>query len=171
MVSPRTYFARMNENRRDTNWLTDDQLLTGTEQFFKLNDYFDIEYNRVLDQGGRTFSSPIVASKTKKYDDDEKEIDETIVSVFKSKIKQYDLSFIGYIESFAFNILDNYESTHLMLVTDSLSYFHIIKNEEISVAVENMMRDGLFILFLKPRFAYALFDKFENMTKPIPVCD
>src|ERR671930_2464647 len=170
MVSARSYFARMNENRRDTNWLTDDQLLRGTEEFFKLNGYFDMEYNRVLDQGGRTFSSPIVASKTRKYGE-EKEIDETIVSIFKSKIKQYDLSFIGYIESFTFNILDNYELTNLMLVTDALSYFHIIKNEEISVAVENMMRDGLFILFLNHRFAYALFDKFENMTKPIPVCD
>ena len=169
MVSARSYFARMNENRRDTNWLTDDQLLRGTEEFFRLNDYFDIEYNRVLDQGGRTFSSPIVASITTKYDDEE--IDETIVSIFKSKIKQYDLSFLGYIESFTFNILDNYELTNPMLVTDSLSYFYIIKNEEISVAIENMMRDGLFILFLNHRFAYALFDKFENMTKPIPVYD
>jgi hypothetical protein len=171
MVSARSYFARMNENRIDTNWLTDEQLLRGTEEFFKLNGYFDIEYNRVLDQGGRTFSSPIVASRTRKYDDDEEEIDETIVSIFKSKIKQYDLSFLGYIESFAFNILDNYELTNPMLVTDALSYFHIIKNEEISVAIENMMRDGLFILFLNHRFAYALFDKFENMTKPIPVYD
>jgi hypothetical protein len=155
--------------------VTDEQLLRGTEEFFKLNGYFDIEYNRVLNQGGRTFSSPIVASRTRKYDDDddddEEEIDETIVSIFKSKIKQYDLSFLGYIESFAFNILDNYELTNPMLVTDALSYFHIIKNEEISVAIENMMRDGLFILFLNHRFAYALFDKFENMTKPIPVYD
>jgi hypothetical protein len=171
MVSARSYIARMNENRGDTNWLTDEQLLRGTEEFFKLNGYFDIEYNRVLDQGGRTFSSPIVASRTKKYDDDEEEIDETIVSIFKSKIKQYDLSFLGYIESFAFSILDNYEFTNPMLVTDALSYFHIIKNEEISVAIENMMRDGLFILFLNHRFAYALFDKFENMTRPIPVYD
>jgi hypothetical protein len=170
MVSARSYFARMNENRNDTNWLTDEQLLRGTEEFFKLNDYFDIEYNRILDQGGRTFSSPIVASRTKKYDDEE-DIDETIVSIFKSKIKQYDLSFLGYLESFAFNILDNYELTNPMLVTDALSYFHIIKNEEISVAVENIMRDGLFILFLNHRFAYALFDKFENMTKPIPIYD
>ena len=169
MVSPRSYFARMNENRGDTNWLTDDQLLRGTEQFFKLNDYFDIEYNRVLDQGERIFSSPIVASKTTKYDTEE--IDETIASIFKSNIEKYDLSFLGYIESFTFNILDNYELTNPMLVTDSLSYFQIIKNQEISVAIENMMRDGLFILFLNHRFAYAFFDKFENMTKPIPVYD
>ena len=170
MVSPRTYFARMNENRGDTNWLTDDQLLRGTEQFFKLNDYFDIEYNRVLDQGGRTFSSPIVASRTTKYHAEE-EIDETIVSIFKSNIEKYDLRFLGYIETFTFNILDNYELTNPMLVTDSLSYFNIIKNQEISVAIENMMRDGLFILFLNHRFAYALFDKFENMIKPVPVYD
>src|SRR5919109_304358 len=168
MVSARSYFARMNENRGDTNWLTDDQLLIGAEQFFKLNEYYDIEYNRILDQGGRTFSSPIVASRKTKYDDEE-ETDETIVSIFKSKIKNYDLSFLGYIESFTFNILDNYELTNPMLVTDSLSYFHIIKNQEISVAIENLMREGLFILFLNHLFAYALFDKFENMTRPIPV--
>ncbi|HJU95455.1 MAG TPA: hypothetical protein VJ643_05425 [Nitrososphaera sp.] len=169
MVSAKTYFARMNENREDTNWLTDDQLLRGTEQFFKLNGYSDLEYNRVFDQGGRTFSSPIVASRRTKYDDEGEEMDETIASIFKSKIKNYDIGFLGYLESFTFNILDNYELINPMLVTDSLSYFHIIKNQEISVAIENMMRDGLFILFLNQQFAYALFDKFENMTKPIPV--
>jgi hypothetical protein len=168
MVSARSYFARMNENRGDTNWLTDDQLLRGTEQFFRLNNYSNIDYNRVLDQGERTFSSPIVSSRTTK-EDDEEEIVETIVSIFKSRIDKYDLGFLGHLESFTFNILDNYELTIPMLVTDSLSYFHIIKNQEINVAIENMMRDGLFILFLNHRFAYALFDKFENMTKPITV--
>ena len=170
MVSARSYFARMNENRGESNWLTDDQLLRGTEQFFKLNGYSDLEYNRALGQGGRTFSSPIVASRKTKYDDQE-EMDETIASIIKSKIKNYDLGFLGHLESFTFTILDNYESTNPMLVTDSLSYFHIIKNQEISVAIENMMRDGLFILFLNHQFAYALFDKFENLTKPIPVYD
>jgi hypothetical protein len=174
MVSARSYFARMNENRRDTNWLTEEQLLKGTEEFFKLNGYFNLEYNRVFNQGERIFSSPIVASRTKEYEESEKqeeEVDQTIVSIFKSKIKHYDLGFFGYIESFAFTILDNHELTNPMLVTDALSYFYIVKNEEISVAIENMMRDGLFILFLNHRFAYALFDKFENMTKPIPVYD
>lgn len=172
MVSARSYFARMNENRGDTNWLTDDQLLRGTEQFFKLNGYFNLEYNRPLDHGGKTFSSPIVASRKTKYDEEEEEeIDETIASIFKSKIKNYDLGFLGHLESFTFNVLDNYELTNPMLVTDSLSYFHIIKNQEISVAIENLMRDGLFILFLNQQFAYALFDKFENMIKPIPVYD
>ena len=177
MMSARSYFGRMNENRggRDdnNNWLNDDQLLRGTEEFFKLNDYSNIEYDKVLDQGRRTFTSPIVASKITKYDEDndKEEIDQTIVSIFKSKIKQYDLSFFGFIESLTFDILDNYELTNLMLVTDSLSYFHIIKNEEISISIENMMRDGLFILFLNHRLAYALFDKYENMTNPIPVYD
>ena len=174
MVSARSYFARMNENRMDTNWLTDEQLLRGTEEFFKINHYCNIEYNMVFNQGERTFSSPIVASKrtTTKYDNGEEgDIQEVIVSFFKSKIKNYDLTFLGRIESFTFSILDNYESTNPVLVTDSLSYFYIVKNEEISVAIENMMRDGLFILFFNHRFAYALFDKFENMTKPIAVYD
>src|ERR671932_118930 len=169
MISARSYFARMNENRGETNWLTDDQLLRGTEQFFKLNDYSNIDYNRMLDQGRRTFSSPIVASRKTKYDDSQ--IEETIVSIFKSKIRNYDISFLGHVESVTFNILDNYELTKPMLVTDSLSYFHILKNQEINVAIEDLMREGLFVLFLNHPFAYALFDKFENMTKPIPAYD
>jgi hypothetical protein len=165
MVSARSFFARMNENRNDTAWLTDEQLLKGTEEFFRLNGYSNIEYNKVFNEGRTTFSSPIVASRTERYEDEE------IISIFKSKIKHYDLDFLGYIESFAFTILDNHESTNPMLVTDALSYFYIVKSEEISVAIENLMRDGLFVLFLNHRFAYALFDKFENMTKPIPVSD
>ena len=58
-----------------------------------------------------------------------------------------------------------------MLVTDSLSYIPIVKTEELSVTIENMMKDGLYILFLNHRFAYALFDQFENLTKPIPLQD
>lgn len=38
-------------------------------------------------------------------------------------------------------------------------------------STENMMRDGLFVLFLNHRFTYALFDRYENMTKPIPLYD
>ena len=166
MINARSYFARMNEHR-DDNWLTEDQLLTGVKEFFKLNDYSNIGYNKVFNQGNRTFTTPILASKITKYGNEE--VDETIASIFKSKINQYDLSFFGFIESILFDIMDNYDQTNLTLVTDSLSYFHLIKNEEISVAIENMMRDGLFILFLNHRFAYALFDKYENMTKPIPV--
>ena len=72
MVSPRSYFARMNENRGDNNWLTEDQLLEGTKEFFKSNDYSNMEYNKTLNQGGRTFSSPIVATKTTLYNENQK---------------------------------------------------------------------------------------------------
>jgi hypothetical protein len=169
MIGAKSYFARMNENRGDTNWLSDDELLKGTEKFLKLNNYSSIQYNRVFAQeGGRSFLSPIVASRRMKYDEEEEEIDETIVSIFKSNLKKYDLSFLGFVESVTFSILDNYEATNPMLVTDSLSYFYMLKDQEINVAIEDMMREGLFILFLNHRFAYAFFDKFDNMTKPIP---
>jgi hypothetical protein len=169
MIGAKSYFARMNENRGDTNWLSGDELLKGTEKFLKLNNYSSIQYNRVFAQeGGRSFLSPIVASRRIKYDEEEEEIDETIVSIFKSNLKKYDLSFMGFVESVTFSILDNYESTNPMLVTDSLSYFYMLKDQEINVAIEDMMREGLFVLFLNHRFAYAFFDKFENMTKPIP---
>jgi hypothetical protein len=79
MVSPRSYFARMNENRGDNNWLTEDQLLEGTKEFFKSNDYSNMEYNKTLNQGGRTFSSPIVATKIAAHDENQ-EISNMIVN-------------------------------------------------------------------------------------------
>lgn len=169
MISARSYFARMNENRGESDWLTHESLLKGTEQFLKLNSYSSIEYSRVFDLGGRAFSSPIVASRIINHDETGKDIGETIVCILKPEIKNYDLSFLGHMESVTFNILDNYESTNPMLVTDSLSYFYILRNQEISVAIEDMMRDGLLILFLNHRFAYAFFDKFEDMTKPVSI--
>jgi hypothetical protein len=155
----------MNQYRNE-NWLTDAQLLKGSEEFFRSNNYNNIEYNRVFDQGRQIFSSPIVASKMKEIEDIE-----TIVAVFRSKITYYNLSFFGILESLLYDMVDNYENTNLMLVTDSLSYIPIIKTEELSVIIENMMKDGLYVLFLNHRFAYALFDHFENFTKPIPVQD
>jgi hypothetical protein len=165
MVSARSFFSRMNQYRNE-NWLTDAQLLKGSEEFFRSNNYNNIEYNRVFDQGRQIFSSPIVASKMKEIEDIE-----TIVAVFRSKITYYNLSFFGILESLLYDMVDNYENTNLMLVTDSLSYIPIIKTEELSVIIENMMKDGLYVLFLNHRFAYALFDHFENLTKPIPVQD
>ena len=165
MVSARSFFSRMNQYRNE-NWLTDAQLLKGSEEFFRSNNYYNIEYNRVFDQGKQIFSSPIVASKMKGIEDIE-----TIVAVFRSKITYYNLSFFGILESLLYDMVDNYENTNLMLVTDSLSYIPIIKTEELSVIIENMMKDGLYVLFLNHRFAYALFDHFENLTKPIPVQD
>jgi hypothetical protein len=165
MVSARSFFSRMNQYRNE-NWLTDAQLLKGSEEFFRSNNYYNIEYNRVFDQGKQIFSSPIVASKMKAREDIE-----TIVAIFRSKITRYNLSFFGVLESLLYDMVDNYENTNLMLVTDSLSYIPIIKTEELSVIIENMMKDGLYVLFLNHRFAYALFDHFENLTKPIPVQD
>jgi hypothetical protein len=167
MVSARSFFSRMNQYRNE-KWLTDDQLLKGSEEFFRLNNYSNIEYNRVLDKGRQTFSSPIVALKMK---GEEVEAMETIVAIFRSKMNHYDHSFFGFLESLLFDIIDNYENTNLMVVTDSLSYIPIIKNEELNVTIENMMKDGLYVLFLNHRFAYALFDQFENLTKPIPLED
>jgi hypothetical protein len=158
----------MNENRRD-NWLDQEQLRKGTEYFFRSNDYVNIEYDKTLDQGGRTFLSPIIATKARNvWGRDTRDM---IVTLIKPKIKYYDLGFFGLVEALTLDIKDNYEQTNLMLVTDSLSYTSIIKNEQISVEIENMMRDGLFILFLNHRSAFALFDKYENMTKPIPLSD
>ena len=165
MVSARSFFSRMNQYRNE-NWLTDAQLLKGSEEFFRSNNYYNIEYNKVFDQGKQIFSSPIVASKMKEIEDIE-----TIVAIFRSKITRYNLSFFGVLESLLYDMVDNYENTNLMLVTDSLSYIPIIKTEELSVIIENMMKDGLYVLFLNHRFAYALFDHFENLTKPIPVQD
>ncbi|MDQ3869332.1 MAG: hypothetical protein M3250_07220 [Thermoproteota archaeon] len=172
MVSARSFLSRMNQYRNE-NWLTDAQLLKGSEEFFKLNKYSNIEYNRVLDKGRQTFSSPIVASKMQAEEEEEEEHEEieTIVTIFRSKMNYYDLSFFGSLESLLFDIIDNYENTNLMVVTDSLSYLPIINTEELSVIIENMMKDGLYILFINHRFAYALFDQFENLTKPIPVQD
>ena len=96
MVSPRSYFARMNENRGDNNWLTEDQLLEGTKEFFKSNDYSNMEYNKTLNQGGRTFSSPIVATKTTLYNENQKIIDMivTIMSTINCDHASYYVSSI-----------------------------------------------------------------------------
>jgi hypothetical protein len=169
MVSPKSFFSRMNENRGD-NWLDEEKLKKGTEDFFRSNDYVNIEYDKTLDQGVRTFLSPLTATKTRNAGG--RDTSDIIVTIIKPKIKQYDLSFFGLVETLTLDITDNYEHTNLMLVTDSLSYTSIIKNEQISVEIENMMRVyNIFVLFLNHRFAFALFDKFENMTKPIPLSD
>ncbi len=58
-----------------------------------------------------------------------------------------------------------------MLVTDSLSYVPITKIEELGVAVENLMDEGMFLLFLNGRSGYAIFDDFKKLTMPVPVAD
>ena len=170
MVSATSYFARMNRGRKDDDWLTESQLLKGTEEFFKLNDYSNIEYDIKFDQGARTISSPIVGyRKSMDSNENEEEKDHIIVSALRPKIKQYDLAFFGYLELTLFDIMDNYEYTNLMLVTDSLSYLSITKSEEINVAIESMMEEGLYLLYMNQRFSYGLFDKFADMTSSIPI--
>ena len=63
MVSSRSYFARMNENRGDNSWLSEARIIDRYEEFFKSNDYSKIERDKILNQGAKSFSSPIVAAK------------------------------------------------------------------------------------------------------------
>jgi hypothetical protein len=79
-----------------------------------------------------------------------------IATYFRPKIDMYDINFFGLLESILYDVLDNYENTNLMLVTDSLSYAPIIKIEELGVAVENLMDEGMFLLFMNERSAHAL---------------
>jgi hypothetical protein len=81
----------MNENRGN-NWLDEEQLKRGTEDFFKSNDYFNIEYDKTLDQGGRTFLSPIIATKARNVVG--RETSDMIVTLFRPKIIHYDLAFL-----------------------------------------------------------------------------
>jgi len=168
MVNARTYFARMNNNRTQDSWLTDHHLIKGAEEFFRINEYSNIEYDTEFNQGARRFSLAISACK-KAEETGNSEFDLTLVGVVRPKINDYDLQFFGYIESILYDIMDNYEYTKLMLITDSLSYLPIINRDEVSVAIENMMKDGLNVLFLNQRFSYAFFERFGDMTKPILV--
>jgi hypothetical protein len=80
----------------------------------------------------------------------------TIATYFRPKIDMYDINFFGLLESILYYLLDNYENTNLMLITDSLSYAPITKIEELGVAVENPMDEGMFLLFMNERSAHAL---------------
>ena len=155
MISPRTYFARMNEGR--SSWLTEAQLIKGCEEFFKANGYDQIEYDKMFSKGEKVFNSLLVASKG----------EETVATYFRPKLDRHDIVFFGHLESMLFDVLDNYDMS-LMLVTDSLSYMPIIKTEELSVAVENLMDEGMFLLFLNSRSAYAFFDEFKKLSMPVP---
>jgi hypothetical protein len=53
MLNARTYFARMNNNRTHDSWLTEHHLLKGAEEFFRLNEYSNIEYDKEFDKGSR----------------------------------------------------------------------------------------------------------------------
>ena len=162
MVAARTFFARMNEGR--SSWMTEAQLIKGCKEFFTSNGYEQLDENKIFDQGERIFNSLLVGSKS----DDDKE---SIAAYFRPRLDRHDTGLLGHLESMLYDLLDNYENTNLMLVTDSLSYLPIVKTEELSVTFENLMDEGLFLLFLNERSAYALFDEFHKLTAPVPVPD
>ena len=64
-----------------------------------------------------------------------------LVGIVRPRINNYDLQFFGYLESILYDVMDNYELTKLMLITDSLSYLPITNREtDVSVAIENYER-------------------------------
>jgi hypothetical protein len=162
MVAAKTFFARMNEGR--SGWMTEGQLIKGCKEFFASYGYKQLEENKIFSKGERTFNSLLVGSKTG-------EDKEAIATYFKAKIDWKDIGLFGSLELMLYDILDNYESTNLMLVTDSISYFPMTKIDELSVALENLMNEGMFLLFLNDRSGFAVFDEFKKMTAPIPVSD
>jgi hypothetical protein len=162
MVAAKTFFARMNEGRK--GWMTEGQLIRGCKEFFASNGYDQLEENKIFEHGERIFNSLLVGSKA----GDDKE---TIAAYFQPKLERHDTRLLGHLESMLYDLLDNYENTNLMLVTDSLSYMPIVKTEELSVTLENLMDEGMFLLFLNERLGYALFDEFKKLTMPIPVPD
>lgn len=137
--------------------------MEGCKEFFKSNGYDQLEFSKVFDQGDKVFNSLIVGSKA------QADFKETIITYLRPKIERYDIGFFGTIESILFDILDNYEDMNLMLVTDSLSYPLLITREEVNVAIQNLMDEGMYLLFLNDKYGYALFDDFEKLRMPIPL--
>src|ERR671936_460232 len=129
MVAARTFFARMNEGRR--NWMTEGQLVGACREFFLSNGYDQLEENKIFDHGERIFNSLLVGSNS----GDEKD---SIATYFRPRMDRHDTGLLAHLESMLYDVLDNYENFNLMLVTDSLSYAPIVKSEELSVAVENL---------------------------------
>lgn len=158
MVAAKTLFSRMNEGR--SQWLTEAQMLKACEEFFKHNDYNDLDFD-VTFAGHQNFTSPIMGSSEL----------ETIATMFKPKLDRYDMGFFGTVESALYDVIDNHDKATLMLATDSLSYDPIIKIEDISIAIENLMDEGMYLLFVNGRLAHALFDDFKKLTAPVPVQD
>lgn len=158
MVAARTFFARMNEGR--TQWLTEGQVLKACKEFFGQNGYSGLDYG-VTFAGHQNFTSPIIGSSEL----------ETIATMFHPKLDRYDMGFFGALESALYDVIDNHDKATLMLATDSLSYDHVTRNEDIGVAMENLMGEGMYLLFVNGRQAHALFDDFKKLTAPVLVQD
>jgi hypothetical protein len=156
MLAAKTFFARINEGR--TAFMTENEMLNACEEFFRYNGYLDIEHN-VTFAGHQNFTSPLIGSN---------EI-ETIGTLFRPRLDKYDMGFFGMLESTLYDVVDNHEKATLMLATDSLSYDPITKIEQIGVSVENLMDEGMYLLFVNGRQAHALFDDFKKLTLPIAV--
>jgi hypothetical protein len=215
MMSVRSLFLRLNHDRtsrktsdnlgRNDLWLTEGQLLSGSEKFLRLSGYQMIEFNQTFKQGGFQFTSPIVGYRNSSQDHLNETVSQaqdkdytqaqnqeaspmegerkasgvfeedtgkitTTVCIINPNIQDYDLGFFGHIESILYDIIDSYENTNLILVTDSLSYLSITTKEEISVTVENLMGEGMHLLFMNEKSDYAFFEKYDDiMEKPITV--
>lgn len=127
----------------------------------------DRDYTRVQNQEAKSMEGERKASGV--FGGDTSKIT-TTVCIINPKIQDYDLGFFGHIESILYDIIDNYENTNLILVTDSLSYLSIITKEEMSVTMENLMGEGLHLLFMNEKSDYAFFEKYDDfIEKPITV--
>jgi hypothetical protein len=127
----------------------------------------DKNYMRVENQEARPMEGDL--KETGVFGGDASKITTTVCIIYP-KIQDYDLGFFGYIESILFDIVDNYENTNLILVTDSLSYLSVSTKEEISVTVENLMGEGLHLLFMNEKSDYAFFENYGDLIeKPIAV--
>jgi hypothetical protein len=127
----------------------------------------DKDYTRVQNQEARSMEGERITSGV--FGADASKIT-TTVCIINPKIQDYDLGFFGHIESILYDIIDSYENTNLILVTDSLSYSSIITKEEISVTVENLMGEGLHLLFMNEKSDYAFFEKYDDIIeKPVTV--
>jgi hypothetical protein len=145
--------------------MTEAKLVKECANFLTSNGYDKLEYDRIFEQGNQVFNSLLVG--TKEAEDEF----EALATYFRPRMDNYDVALFGSLESMLFDIIDNYENTNLMLVTDSLSYVAITRIEELGVAVQNLMDEGMFLLFVNGRSGYALFDDFKKLVMPIPVQD
>jgi hypothetical protein len=158
MIAAKTFMSRMNEGRN--HWLTDVQMVKACEEFFKENGYASMDRDVVF-AGPVNFVSPLVASSEL----------QTIATIVRSKIDKYDMGFLGSLESILYDVIDNHDRATLMFATDSLSYLPMLQIEEIGVEIENLMGEGMFLLFVNDRGSHALFDEYEKLVKPVQLSE
>ena len=127
----------------------------------------DKDYAQIKNQEKKSMEGDLLASAV--FGDYTSKITTTLC-VINPRIQDYDLGFFGHLESILYDLLDNYDNTNLILVTDSLSYSSITAKEEIGVTVENLMEEGLHLLFMNEKSDYAFFERYDDIIeKPITV--